>query len=180
MRRSVDLTVVTVTLSWALLVDALGWNFLVYKPPQHDKVSFIKRVNVKLFSNALGQLYIYFLVILMYFRFTSGEERLWQSLCKKCPNKEFFWSMFSRIQFECGKIPIRKNSVFGHFSRIGNLKKCQNILGCSCRNVFDTPVLILSKKEYLLSVAVIISLTSGKFYFWLWWKPKNNVLKIYV
>ena len=92
-------------------------KLLVYKPPQHDKVSFIKRVNVKLFSNALGQLYIYFLVILMYFRFTSGEERLWQSLCKKCPNKEFFWSMFSRIQFECGKIPIRKNSVFGHFSR---------------------------------------------------------------
>ena len=42
-RRSVDLTIVAATLSWALLVDALGWNFLVDKPPQHDKVSFIER-----------------------------------------------------------------------------------------------------------------------------------------
>ena len=44
--------------------------------------------------------------------------------------RSFFWSLFSRIQteygeilrisgiqFECGKIQIRKNSVFGHFSR---------------------------------------------------------------
>ena len=48
-----------------------------------------------------------------------------------CPNTEFFsdpyfpafglnterYFVSLRIQFECGKIRIRKNSVFGHFSR---------------------------------------------------------------
>ena len=50
------------------------------------------------------------------------------ALREKCPNTEFFWPVFSRIrteygkirslliQSECGKIPARKNSVFGHFS----------------------------------------------------------------
>ena len=28
--------------------------------------------------------------------------------------RSFFWSVFSRIQSECGKIRTRKNSVFGH------------------------------------------------------------------
>ena len=45
--------------------------------------------------------------------------------------RSFFWSLFSRIQteygeilrisgiqFECGKIQIRKNSVFGHFHAV--------------------------------------------------------------
>ena len=36
-----NLTVVTETLSWALLVDALCRNLLVWKPTQHVKVSFI-------------------------------------------------------------------------------------------------------------------------------------------
>ena len=35
---------VTVRLSWALLVDAPRWNFLVDKPPHHDKVSFMEGV----------------------------------------------------------------------------------------------------------------------------------------
>ena len=30
--------------------------------------------------------------------------------------RSFFWSVFSRIQPECGKIRTRKNSIFGHFS----------------------------------------------------------------
>ena len=34
--------VVAVTLIWAVLVDARGWNFLVDKPPHHGKVSFIE------------------------------------------------------------------------------------------------------------------------------------------
>ena len=45
LRRSVDLTVEAVTPSWALIVDALGWNFLEDKPLHHDKVSFIERVS---------------------------------------------------------------------------------------------------------------------------------------
>ena len=31
--------------------------------------------------------------------------------------RSFFWSVFSRIRTECGKIRARKNSAFGHFSR---------------------------------------------------------------
>ena len=51
--------------------------------------------------------------------------------------RSFFWSLFSRIQteygeilrisgiqFECGKIQIRKNSVFGHFSRSSCSENC--------------------------------------------------------
>ena len=38
-------------------------------------------------------------------------------LREKCPNMEFFWSVFSCIQPEYSKISTRKNSVFGHFSR---------------------------------------------------------------
>ena len=31
----------------------------------------------------------------------------WYSLRKKCPYSEFFWSVFSRIQSECGKVRTR-------------------------------------------------------------------------
>ena len=41
LRRSVDLTVLTTMLIWALLVDALEWNLLVDKPPHRDNVSLI-------------------------------------------------------------------------------------------------------------------------------------------
>ena len=34
--------VVTATLSWGLLVDTLGWNFLVEKERHHNKMSFIE------------------------------------------------------------------------------------------------------------------------------------------
>ena len=50
--------------------------------------------------------------------------------CEKCPYLEFFWSLFSRIQTECGEIRIispysvrmwentdQKNSEYGDFSR---------------------------------------------------------------
>ena len=36
------MTFVAATLSWALHVDATGWNFLVDKAPPHDKVNFIE------------------------------------------------------------------------------------------------------------------------------------------
>ena len=40
--------------------------------------------------------------------------------CVKCVQiRSFFWSVFSRIRSEYGKIRTRKNSVFGHFSRSG-------------------------------------------------------------
>ena len=58
------------------------------------------------------------------------------STSEKCPNTEFFWSLFSRIwteygylrsksgkfQSKFGKIRIRKNSVFGHLSRSAEYK----------------------------------------------------------
>ena len=34
---------------------------------------------------------------------------------EKCPNTEFFWSVFPRIWTEYGNIRTSKNSVFGHF-----------------------------------------------------------------
>ena len=43
---------------------------------------------------------------------------LWKIRCLKCVQiRSLFWSLFSRIQCECGKIRTRKNPVFGHFSR---------------------------------------------------------------
>ena len=41
---------------------------------------------------------------------------------EKCPNTEFFWSVFSRIYTENGKIRIRKNPVFGQFSQLFGVK----------------------------------------------------------
>ena len=63
-------------------------------------------------------------------KWTSNQQ--WQKVDnkeqKKIPNvppnhwmksvqiQSFPWSVYSRIQSECGKIRTRKNSVFGHFS----------------------------------------------------------------
>ena len=44
------------------------------------------------------------------------------TLPKSCPNKEFFWSVFSRIWAEYGKIRTRK-TVFGHFSHTAEKNK---------------------------------------------------------
>ena len=59
-----------------------------------------------------------------------AQAGLWdndyQHCLKSVQTRRFFWSVFSRIRTEygeiriqskCGKIQIRKNSVFGHFSR---------------------------------------------------------------
>ena len=40
LRRSVGLTTLAATLSWALLADAVGEKLLGGKPPHHGKVSF--------------------------------------------------------------------------------------------------------------------------------------------
>ena len=45
--------------------------------------------------------------------------------------RSYFWSVFSRIQSECGKIRTRNNPVFGHFSRRATLNKLQCILEVS-------------------------------------------------
>ena len=69
---------------------------------------------------------------------------------KKCPNKEFF---LVRIQFECGKIQTRKNSVFGHFSRsASNIEPSvtENDSGC-----FSTKALITSSFNPFMTEAVI-------------------------
>ena len=41
--------------------------------------------------------------------------------------RSFVWSVFSRIWTEYGKIPTRKNSVFGHFSRRGKAITAQKM-----------------------------------------------------
>ena len=38
--------------------------------------------------------------------------------------RSFFWSVFSGIWTEYGKIRTRKSSVFGHFSRSASVLKC--------------------------------------------------------
>ena len=57
------------------------------------------------------------------------------TLCEKCPNtKFFFWSLFSRMQSEYGKLRTRKNSIFGHFSRSESKGPILN----NCRNWIET------------------------------------------
>ena len=58
-------------------------------------------------------------------RDTAGKKRSrrTQYCVKSVQIWTFFWSVFSRIRTENGKIRTRKNSVFGHFSRsAGNCK----------------------------------------------------------
>ena len=45
--------------------------------------------------------------------------------------RSFFWSVFSRIRTEYGKIRTRKNSVFGHFSRSATDRNVSSILDSS-------------------------------------------------
>ena len=47
----------------------------------------------------------------------GGDEKTQrhQSLRAKCPNMEFFWSIFSRIQSKCGKIRTRKTLYLENF-----------------------------------------------------------------
>ena len=47
-------------------------------------------------------------------------------LREKRPNTELFWSVFSHIQSEYGKIRTRKNSVFGHFSQSDSCLETSN------------------------------------------------------
>ena len=49
------------------------------------------------------------------------KESLFVALREKCPNTEFFWSSFSRIQSEYGKIQTRKNSVSNTFYSVAHL-----------------------------------------------------------
>ena len=57
-------------------------------------------------------------------RFVFEKKRtFFQPLRENCPNTEFFSSVFSCIQSEYRKIRARKNSVFGHISKIDK---------CSC------------------------------------------------
>ena len=42
--------------------------------------------------------------------------------------RRFFWSVYSRIQSECGKIRTRKNSVYGHFTQCMPIIDVFNVL----------------------------------------------------
>ena len=54
----------------------------------------------------------------------------------------FFWSVFSRIWTEYGRIRTRKNSVFGHFSRSGRSFRWKNYHKCS---LFDKNLHVICK-----------------------------------
>ena len=42
--------------------------------------------------------------------------------------QSYFWSVFSRIRTEYGKIWTRNNSVFGHFSRSDKVKEVKSFV----------------------------------------------------
>ena len=51
------------------------------------------------------------------------NEQKWYYM-KNVQIRSYFWSVFSRIQSECGKIRTRNNSVFGHFLRSMDCQCC--------------------------------------------------------
>ena len=58
-----------------------------------------------------------------YFSKWKNWVEWWKTHCLKSVQiRNFSWSVFSRIQSECGKSRTRKNSVFGHFSRSDKVK----------------------------------------------------------
>ena len=65
--------------------------------------------------------------------------------------RSFLWSLFSRIQFEYGKIRIRKNFVFGHFS---------HSVQCSAtfKNIFQYSVEI-NFQYYAVNYSRVLKLT---------------------
>ena len=50
-------------------------------------------------------------------KFSAVKSRFFFSLRGKCSYSEFFWSVFSRIQFECGEIRTWKNLNTDNFQR---------------------------------------------------------------
>ena len=67
------------------------------------------------------------------------ENKLKSPLREKCPNTEFFWSVFLRTWTEYGDLPRKslysvqmpestdqKSSAFGHFLRSAHEKVCKN------------------------------------------------------
>ena len=72
--------------------------------------------------NSLASSNNFFLLIYFFCNPFVGYKTLFLSNCSmlhcvKCVNiRSIFWSVFSRIRTECGKIQTRKNSVFGYFS----------------------------------------------------------------
>ena len=67
------------------------------------------------FYQILGFFFVYstILFFVQYFGNASSSSHYVNSVQRR----SFFWSVFSRIQFEYCKIRTRKSSVFGHFSR---------------------------------------------------------------
>ena len=67
------------------------------------------------FYQILGFFFVYgtILFFVQYFGNTSSSSHY----VKSVQMRSFFWSAFSRIQFEYWKIRTIKTSVFGHFSR---------------------------------------------------------------
>ena len=76
---------------------------------------FIISVYTSLYIS-LRLLQIFYSLEILHF-FVPFKKFLGHTLREKCPNTEFFWSVFSRIRTECRKIRTRKNPVFGYFQR---------------------------------------------------------------
>ena len=90
------------------------------------------------------------------------HSRIKFSQREKCSNTEFFLVVFSRIrteygvnlriQSECGKMRTRKNSVFGHFSRIVSQVTVNR---CSVKYFSRKIFTKLFKKQLLTLVSII-------------------------
>ena len=69
--------------------------------------------------------------------------RVLHDCVKNVQIRSFFWSVFSRIQSECGEIPTRKNSVFGHFS------------SSSCNTGNKKDAILQAIKKYSMDTSIV-------------------------
>ena len=111
----------------------------------------LQRQNIKNFPTSFSRQY---LIGLNSFPFLSNYFQVSGILhsVKNVPIWNYFWSVFSRIQSECGKIRTRNNSAFEHFSP-SVLKRCYSV---ATTRAYSEPrqrskMEVFVKKYYLFS-----------------------------